>query len=282
MPTTNTSPSSIVQAFKAAEDSWTSDPPQVTSPLPAFALFPLSPVTFHVKVTYPADASLNMHEKEFVNVSLKVVYLLGSFEEPPNYKGQTHITITVTFNTTDGLTFPTTPQVNTQAALRDSLENPDFIDTKFYLYSAKRQGLPTRPKVVYAKSRLLIDSSSYLTNLLSTESGFDRSGSPCNLREESNTEMAKLVAEKYEYDSDSDLESLPDDEADNEDTPQNALIALQQSNEVSNCNQDEQEADSASDAFEHAPSPSTSQEVVLTPASSNARAFAINGTAHRT
>lgn len=41
------------------------------------------------------------------------------------------------------------------------------------------------------------------------------SGTPCLVREETPKEIAKLKAEAYDYDSDSDLESLPDDEDDN-------------------------------------------------------------------
>lgn len=129
-----------------------------------FTILAFSSVTIHVKVTFTTDAPDLTYEKEFTHVSLKDVHDLGSYE-PPRYKGKalkTYIATTLMFNPSDGLTLPTTPHVNTQAALRDSLEDPSFIDTKFYLYSAKHRGLPTRPKVVFANSRLLVDSSSYL------------------------------------------------------------------------------------------------------------------------
>jgi hypothetical protein len=129
-----------------------------------FSSLPLSSVVISVKVTYPTSASPLTHEKTFSNVSLKLQYELGSYEEPAQYTGSTVTAITITFNVWDGLSLPTSPSVDFKAALCQSFDDPVFVDTKFYLYSAKKRCVPTRPKAVFAKSTLLVESSSYLQN----------------------------------------------------------------------------------------------------------------------
>ncbi|KAJ3573695.1 hypothetical protein NP233_g2260 [Leucocoprinus birnbaumii] len=88
-----------------------------------------------------------------------------------------------------------------------------FVDAKFYLFSAKSRGRPARPKAVYARSALLAESSEYLKNLLSSETGFS-GGTTCNLRGSASEEIAKLDPDSFDYDSDSDLEDDDEDGSD--------------------------------------------------------------------
>lgn len=263
-------------------------------PPPTVATLAFSAAMVHVKVTYPDDPAGKEHEQEFTHVALKEVHQLGSYEEPPRYKGSTHITISLLFNVSDGLTFPTTPHPSTQTVLGQSLEDPSFIDTKFYLFSAKCRGLPTEPKAVYAKAQLLGSSSSYLESLLSPDKGFSN-GTPCLLKEETPEEIAKLAAEKYDYDSDSDLESLPDDgDADDDDAeeeestskPQitsNDAAAENLTDKVEEKNTTKPTVDAPEKAGEGSEEPKRSNGVVsFSTFPSDGRAFAINGTAHKT
>ncbi|KAF9441840.1 hypothetical protein P691DRAFT_536473 [Macrolepiota fuliginosa MF-IS2] len=166
---------------------------------------PFSNVKVRVKVSYPMDEAKSVHEREFVDVSVIKDSELGIYTEPLRYKGQTQVEITLTFNPSDGLSLPTTPSINTRIALRHSLDGPTFVDTKFYLFSTKVQGRPALPKIVFAKSMLLTNSSSYLHDLLTPGTGFTN-GTPCDLRQNVPEEVAKLDPDAFEYDSDSDLE----------------------------------------------------------------------------
>jgi hypothetical protein len=132
-----------------------------------FSSLSLSNAAFQVKVTYP-KTSRAAQEKEFAHVSLKIGCELGTYEAPMHYNGCIAIAITLTFNKSDGLSLPNSPSVNLQNALHQSLDNPSFIDTKFYLYSAKKGGLPARPKSAFAKSQLLVNSSPYIHDCEST------------------------------------------------------------------------------------------------------------------
>ena len=123
------------------------------------------------------------------------------------------------------------------------------------------------------------------------------SGTPCLLREETPQEIAKLRAETYDYDSDSDLESLPDEEDDNRENElsQGHQLTGNPSMDVLGVKRDSKEKDIevtnpkenskqitklASDALEvkkrDLPEP-------IAPAGPlDGRAFAINGTAYKT
>ena len=117
-------------------------------PPPLFTVFAFNVVVVYVKVVYP-DSSLHVtHERKFYEFSLKGVHQLGSYEEPPQYRGRAHITISLTFDASYDLSFPTTPHSKIQDVLSQSLDDPSFIDTKFYLFSAKRRSLPVAPKAV--------------------------------------------------------------------------------------------------------------------------------------
>jgi len=131
-------------------------------PPPLFTVFPFNTAVVHVKVVYPDSPSHVIHEQKFCGLSLKDAHQLGSYEEPPQYRGRTHITISLTFNASYDLSFPTTPYPKIHDVLSQSLDDPSFIDTKFYLFSAKRRSLPTVPKVVYGQSRLFAQFNSYL------------------------------------------------------------------------------------------------------------------------
>ncbi|KAJ3573701.1 hypothetical protein NP233_g2256 [Leucocoprinus birnbaumii] len=254
--------------------------------------------TVRVKVTYPDDPSQCSHEREFKQASLKEVHQLGSYEEPPHYKGSTHITISLLFSASEALSFPTTPHPNTPVALSQSLDEPAFIDTKFYLFSAKRRSMPTKPKAVYAKSLLLMNASSYLDSLLSTNTSFSN-GTPCLLKEETSEEIAKLTAEKYDYDSDSDLESLlGDDDNDDVDDGEKELVPkVETTNGPSEENPKDVAKEDTAGTTTDAPTPEETERLAETPKEesnkssdipplsavpSDGRAFAINGTAHKT
>ncbi|KXN80752.1 hypothetical protein AN958_07860, partial [Leucoagaricus sp. SymC.cos] len=162
----------------------------------------LSDFEVNVKVSYAGKPG---HEENFTGISIRSDTMIGTYEEPLYYKGPVQLEITLTFNPTDGLVFPTTPSINTQKALHHSLDHPSFVDTKFYLFSARIDGQPAHPKAVYAKSLLLVNASNYMRDLLSAESDF-AGGSACDIFQEVPEEIAKLDPDVYDYDDDSDLE----------------------------------------------------------------------------
>jgi hypothetical protein len=123
----------------------------------------LSPVWINVKVSYPSDAAPTL-EMEFISVPTRLNKFIGSYRAPPLYKGQTHIEITLTFSDSDGLSFPNTSPPSATEALRQSLETSSFVDSKFYLFSAKIRGRPALPRAVYATLPLVIDRSTHLRN----------------------------------------------------------------------------------------------------------------------
>lgn len=131
-------------------------------PSPLFTVFAFNAATVHVKVTYPDSSSHMTHEQKYSEYSLKEVRQLGLYEEPSQYRGRTHIAISIIFDASDNLSFPTTPHPSIKDILGQSLDDPLLIDTKFYLFSAKRRLRPTAPKVVYGQSRLFAHSGSYL------------------------------------------------------------------------------------------------------------------------
>lgn len=245
-------------------------------PPPLFSALPLRNVGFHVQVTYPQRISRVVHEERFSDVSLKSSIGLGSYMRPACYEGRTIIAITLTFNELDGLSFPTSPPAELQSVLHQSLDGPTFIDTKFYLYSAKKIGVPTRPKAVFANSKLLLKSSPYLHDLLSSETGFQR-GSSCNLQEDVAGELSKLTADAFDYDSDSDLESLCGDDEDS---------FLQEGGDSADTSTDKEEDERMTpspDAIQSESSNASQSVLSLSPGMpADGRAFAINGTAYRT
>lgn len=153
--------------------------------------------------------------------------------------------IKVTFNANDGLCFPTfdPPPVQLQSvfgggmetavrALRTSLVQPSFADTKIYLYSAKSGGRARRPRPLFGNSDLLASSCSYFKDCkyrfphkftpfidhivpVLLENDF-KGGVPCDLYSEDVEVIQTLSSSGYGYDSDSDLESVSDGE-ENED-----------------------------------------------------------------
>ncbi|KAF7775761.1 hypothetical protein Agabi119p4_4154 [Agaricus bisporus var. burnettii] len=166
---------------------------------------PLSKFMVNVKVSYPSSNAKATQGNRYIDVSLRSETQIGTYTEPSGYNGQIHVEVTLGFSRLDGLSLPTTSSMNTRKALRYTLDGPSFADAKFYLFSARVQGRAARPKVIFAKSGLLIDSSTYLHDLLSTESGF-AGGTSCDLLRDAPKEIAKLDADAYDYDSDSDLE----------------------------------------------------------------------------
>lgn len=195
---------------------------------------------------------------------------LSVFNGPPSYRGQILFEITLTFHDDQAIPITTFPVSSsslnpTKKALRHSLDEPSFIDVKFYLFSAKSQGQgrQVHPKAVYAKSAVLTESGEYLKNLLSSESGFSR-GTPCGLRDNVLEEIAKLDAETYDYESDSDLEDEDEDEGLLDIVSKGKGTAV-----VTN---------------ESGSSSGTHESVFAKEASGiqDGRAYAINGTAHRT
>ena len=184
---------------------------------------PLSTVRVDVKVSFPSGTAQPIQEAEFIDVSLKSNLPIGSYRLPLQYEGQVHIEITLTFSDSDGLSFPTTSSPSAVAALQQSLDASSFVDSKFYLFSARVRDRATRPRAVFAKSILLSDRSSYfrdrmfmfilkafraddrIISVFSSETG-DKNGTLCDLREDVPEEVGKLDANAFGYDDDSDLE----------------------------------------------------------------------------
>ncbi|KAJ3573706.1 hypothetical protein NP233_g2255 [Leucocoprinus birnbaumii] len=226
-----------------------------------FSALPLSNAVFHVEVTYPQLIPKVAYEKRFNGISLRSSHGLGSYERPIDYEGRTLVVITLIFDEHDGLSLPTSPPVDLQNSLHQTLGSPTFIDTKFYLYSARKRGIPTCPKAMFANSHMLLNSSSYLHDLLSADTDF-QCGSSCDLQKDAWEEVNKLTAEAYDYDSDSDLGSLSGDDCE-------ALAEISTDTDA-----DERLCSSEGEAIE---SPPLSTSVSL-----DGRAFAINGTAYQT
>ncbi|KIJ08931.1 hypothetical protein PAXINDRAFT_102404 [Paxillus involutus ATCC 200175] len=109
----------------------------------------------------------------------------------------------------------TDPLAGTALALRQSMEGGDLVDTKFYVFSAKRQGTSVaRPRVVYAHSpslRLMLPKS--------TLGGKQSDGLAVpflvNLTGEINEDS---VLHAYDYEQDSDLDEDEDDDDDDDST----------------------------------------------------------------
>ncbi|KAF5359462.1 hypothetical protein D9756_003562 [Leucocoprinus leucothites] len=213
-----------------------------------------------VKIMFPRDEgkAFGVQTEEFSSLPIRSESALGTYMEPAQHEGPVQLEVTLTFDPITGLALPTTPSMNTQKALHHSLDGPTFVDTKFYLFSARVNGRPAHPKPVYAKSLLLTDSSNYMRDLLSPDSSFT-GGSPCDLRLDVPEEIAKLDADVYDYDDDSDLEESE------------GPTTTSKGKAPENPSEIEKEGD-----------PGDQQEA--TPASHfiDGRAFAINGTAYKT
>ncbi|KAF5363352.1 hypothetical protein D9756_000264 [Leucocoprinus leucothites] len=231
----------------------------------------LSAAQIQVKVTFPDHEDDTRYDKEFIHddIPMGSDRRLGSlYTGPPRYKGRIFFEIALTFRVSDNLAFPitsppataTSPQAEgpTKKALRHSLDDPCFVDVKFYLFSARSQGRPARPKAVYAKSMLLNERSEYLKNLLCPETEF-ATGTPCNLRTDVSEEITKLDVDSYDYDSDSDLEDEDEDFSD-------TLTASTKG----------EAATSATHSGEEAPAADGPRSL------QDGKAYAINGTAYKT
>ncbi|KAJ3562784.1 hypothetical protein NP233_g9357 [Leucocoprinus birnbaumii] len=173
---------------------------------------PLSNISATVKVTYPdADDTSLGSERTFPNIAIhtpgpsREEHNLGTYSGPPQYKGNTHIEVAINFNPSDGLSLPNSSTANTKKALRRSLDTASFVDTKFYLFSSKIDGLPAHPRELFVKSELLIPSCAFFKDMLSQDTGFSK-GTPCDLLEDVPEEMRKLEADSFDHDSASDLE----------------------------------------------------------------------------
>jgi hypothetical protein len=202
------------ELVKFQEDTWNSEPPQVTSYLAydsASSMRVLSPICgfgwrFSIDVLRRRSSPLWFERGTLstafgtidfvVMISCKdenfrttmttsrsgltnAKYHLYDLELPSTTAEPLHIEITLRFNT--GLSLPTLPHPsktdispgNIRMALRSSLRTPSFVDTKFYLFSAKVKGRPAHPRPVFAKSTLLSEGCTYLKDRkFSTHSRF--------------------------------------------------------------------------------------------------------------
>lgn len=120
----------------------------------------LSDVVINVKVSYPGG-NTKPAEGTYTCSFVKSESKIGTY--PLQQGGSARFEITLTFNTSDDLSLPTTFESHLKA-FRYSLDEPSFADTKFYLFSARVRGRPAVPKAVFARSQLLINSSTYLRN----------------------------------------------------------------------------------------------------------------------
>lgn len=141
----------------------------------------LSSVGVIVKVSYPTADEINFqHAQVYSKIAIrsKRDQAIGSYSEPPQYKGKTYIQVTIAFDPSDGLSLPNSSTANTKRALRRSLDAPSFVDTKFYLFAAKVDGRPAHPKALFAKSELLISSSTFLKDCKRSYTRFFRHDIP--------------------------------------------------------------------------------------------------------
>lgn len=127
---------------------------------------PLGTFKANVKVSFLGHngKSTGSHMKEFEDLSIQSEIELGTYEELVQYAGLVRLEVCLIFDPASELALPTTLSASSQKALHHSLDGPTFVDTKFYLYSAKIQGRPALPRPVYAKSALCSELSHYLRN----------------------------------------------------------------------------------------------------------------------
>ncbi|KAJ3562786.1 hypothetical protein NP233_g9358 [Leucocoprinus birnbaumii] len=201
-----------------------------------------------VKVSYPdAENPPPTCERLIPDVIIRSTnrHDIGEYDEPSKYRGRAVFEITITFDPSDELSFPTTSPTSTKKALRQSLDNSSFHDTKFYLFSRKS----------------LVDRL-VLRFLLSRGTEFS-GGTPCDISKDVQQEIQKLNPDSFDYDSDSDLDP---DESDS--TVKEKTLPPSE----------------PEDSLDHDKSTTTVQpnEQSTADHSSNARAFAINGTAYKT
>jgi hypothetical protein len=182
-------------------------------------------ITFHGNETKP------LITKRWLHSSISRDFELGTFEEPfPPHSSRPVLRITIQFSTDDELSFPVTPAPALIHSLTSSLDGNILIDTKFYLFSGRVEKRVGQPLAVYGNAATLRASSSYFEDrkyfvtscvfchsiscyLVLSGSGF-QGGVLCNIYEEPPEVLRRLTHEMYDYDSDSDLEDLPqfDDE----------------------------------------------------------------------
>lgn len=125
----------------------------------------LKDVSIHVKANFPLKgegSGCETLENHYAAVPLDADHSIGSYSEPFRLAEQALFEITLTFHWDDHLAFPTTPSINTSMSLISSLDGFSAVDTKFYLYSAKIQGRPGRPRAVFANAASVGHASSYL------------------------------------------------------------------------------------------------------------------------
>jgi hypothetical protein len=263
---------------------------------------PLSGLKVDVKVSYLGDGGnepVMTQNRQFTGVSIRSETAIGTYAEPAQFKGSVQLEITLTFNPTDELCLPTTPSMNAQKALHHSLDGPGFVDTKFYLFSARVEGRPSVPKAVFAKSVLLLGTSNYMKDrkhsvlplaenearstdttlfvtVLSPESGFTN-GTPGDLHSDVPEEIEKLDADLYEYDEDSDLE---EDEKELSGRKGKAPVSPRYDINLSSI--DPADVVSLSDNLEEGSSTDRLKEKLPVSELTNGRAIAINGTAYKT
>lgn len=128
---------------------------------------PLKNVTITTKVYYPDVMNSQITtERVFSDVAIRssTACDIGTYRGLPQYSGRAHFIITVTFDPSDGLSFPNSSCTNTKSVLRRSLDAPSFVDTKFYLFSRNAGGRATYPKILFANSELMKSSGSFLKN----------------------------------------------------------------------------------------------------------------------
>lgn len=100
--------------------------------------------------------------KVFNNPSISQDLEIGTYNEPFPLREKTVFEITVTFNSKDQLSFPTSASSRLLQALATSLDGQILLDTKFYLFSGKFSGQVGRPRAVYGNATLLTGVSTYL------------------------------------------------------------------------------------------------------------------------
>ncbi|KAH0827937.1 hypothetical protein J3R83DRAFT_3574 [Lanmaoa asiatica] len=118
----------------------------------------------------------------------------------------------------------TDPLSSTSLALRQSMESGDFVDTKFYVFSAKRSGTTAgKPRIVYANNNsigLVLPKSTLTAKQLAP---------PFLVNMTSDHHInGDSVLHEYDYEQDSDLddEEEDDDDSDSTELPHNTALGM--------------------------------------------------------
>ncbi|KAI9569724.1 hypothetical protein HD554DRAFT_2171165 [Boletus coccyginus] len=139
-------------------------------------------------------------------------FLLGSWS-PSDIASHPYVSLTLTTKTRLPQ-LSANPLPSASLALGRSLESGDFVDTKFYVFSAKGSGTSaSKPRVVYANS----DSIGLVVPRSTSRAKRENGSVPAflvNMTTDHHID-GESVLHNYEYEQDSDLDDESEDDSDN-------------------------------------------------------------------